>query len=234
MRSGPTFVVAFVVIVGGLLPASAFAEVAGKAANSQGQAEVMDSVQPLVAPYAHDPLADGRSKELLAIQWQHRLNEAQSLTLAAGYGDDVYLDEKRYDPVSAMASVAWTGQWSGRWRPAISGSVFMGDENTSTEAYRNLDRRYFGFSVGGRMTFFENHSPFVSFRMLRNEFGNGEPLDSLAASPDYSRLSAGWDWQVRPNWRLRAEAEYTLYDNGPSLYGNDERRIFFSTRFDFR
>jgi hypothetical protein len=230
----PTSVLAFVVIVGGLLPASAFADATGKAANSQGQAEVMQNVQPLVAPYSRDSLFSGHSKDLLAIQWQHRLNEAHSLTLAAGYGDDVYLDEKRYDPVSAMASVGWTGQWSGRWRPAVSGSVFVGDENTSADTYRNLDRRYFGFSVGGRMTFFDKHSPFVSFRMLRNDFGNTELVDSLAASPDYSRLTAGWDWQVLPNMRLRAEAEYTLYDSGPTIYGNDERRIFFSTRFDFR
>ena len=232
MKRGPIF--AFAVLVGGLPPALALADGAGRATNGQGQAEVIESVQPLLAPSSRDPLSSGRNKELLAIQWQHRLNEAQSLTLAAGYGDDVYLDEKRYDPVSTMASVGWTGQWSGRWRPAISGSVFFGDENTSTEAYRNFDRRYFGFSVGGRMTFFDKHSPFVSFRMLRNDFGNGEPTDPLGASSDYSRLSAGWDWQVFPNWRLRAEAEYTLYDNGPSLYGNDERRIFFSTRFDFR
>lgn len=233
MKRRPTSVLAFVVLVGGLLPATVLADSTGRAADSQGRAEVMDTVQPLMAPYARDPLSGGRNKELLAIQWQHRLNEAHSLTLAAGYGDDVYLDEKRYDPISAMASVGWTGQWGGRWRPAVSGSVFVGDENTSTEAYRNFERRYFGFSVGGRMTLFDKHSPFVSFRMLRNESGN-ELVDPLAMSPDYSRLSAGWDWQVLPNWRLRAEAEYTLYDNGPSLYGNDERRIFFSTRFDFR
>jgi hypothetical protein len=234
MKGRPTFVWAFVVVVGGLLPAAVFADSTGRAANGQGQAEVMDTVQPLMAPYSGDPLSSGHNKDLLAIQWRHRLNEAHSLALAAGYGDDVYLDEKRYDPVSAMASVGWTGQWGGRWRPAVSGSVFVGDENTPTEAYRNFDRRYFGFSVGGRMTFFDKHSPFVSFRMLRNESGNGEPVDPLAVSSDYSRLSAGWDWQVLPNWRLRAEAEYTLYDTGPSLYGNDERRIFFSTRFDFR
>ena len=84
------------------------------------------------------------------------------------------------------------------------------------------------------MTVFESHSPFVSFRMLRSEYANGDVGDTLAPSPEYSRLSAGWDWQVLPNWRLRAQAEYTLSDTAPDLYGNDRRRIFFSTRFDFR
>ena len=84
------------------------------------------------------------------------------------------------------------------------------------------------------MTVFERHSPFVSFRMLRGEYATPDPDDMLASSTDYSRLTAGWDWQVLPNWRLRAEAEYTLSDTGLDLDVDERSRFFFSTRFDFR
>lgn len=224
----------FLLVVGGLLPGVTFAGTLGKNTAGQGQTDVLEQVQPLAASGERRHLFNGRNKDLLAIQWQHPLNEAHNLTFAAGYGDDVYLNEKRYDPVSAMASVSWTGRWNGRWQPAVSSSVFVGDESPGDDAFRSLERRYFGFSVGGRMTFFERHSPFVSFRMLRGEYATPDLGDALAPSTDYSRLTAGWDWQVLPQWRLRAEAEYTLSDTDTDLYGDDRSRIFFSTRFDFR
>jgi hypothetical protein len=226
--------VVVLLIIGGLLPGVTIAGTPGKNAAGQGMTDVLDQVQPLAAPYQRRHLFNGSNKDLLAIQWQHPLNEAHNLTFAAGYGDDVYLNEKRYDPVSTMASLSWTGHWTGRLRPAVSSSVFVGDESPGDDAFRSLERRYFGFSVGGRMTVFERHSPFVSFRMLRGEYTTSDSGDLLAPSTDYSRLTAGWDWQVLPNWRLRAEAEYTLSDTDPDLYGDDRSRIFFSTRFDFR
>ena len=226
--------VVFLLVFGGLLPGVTFAGTPGKNATGQGQTDGLEQVQPLAAPYQSRRLLNGGEKDLLAIQWQHPLNEAHNLTFAAGYGDDVYLNEKRYDPVSAMASVSWTGRWNRRWQPAVSGSLFVGDENASDDISRSLERRYFGFSVGGRMTVFERHSPFVSFRMLRGEYATPDPDDMLASSTDYSRLTAGWDWQVLPNWRLRAEAEYTLSDTGLDLDVDERSRFFFSTRFDFR
>ncbi|MDX1487873.1 MAG: hypothetical protein R3268_06720 [Acidiferrobacterales bacterium] len=224
----------FLLVVGGLLPGVALADAPGKVTTGQGQTDVLEHVQPLAASGERRHLFNGRSKDLFAIQWQHPLNEVHNLTFAAGYGEDVYLSEKRYDPVSAMASVSWTGRWSGRWQPAVSSSVFVGDESPGDDAFRSLERRYFGFSVGGRMTFFERHSPFVSFRMLRGEYATPDLGDALAPSTDYSRVTAGWDWQVLPQWRLRAEAEYTLSDTDADLYGDDRSRFFFSTRFDFR
>ncbi len=224
----------FLWAVAGLLPGVAFAGTPAKNTAGQGQTDVLEQVQPLAASYERRHLFNGRNKDLLAIQWQHPLNEAHNLTFAAGYGEDVYLNEKRYDPVSAMASVSWTGRWTGRWKPAVSSSVFVGDESPGDDDFRSLERRYFGFSVGGRMTFLERHSPFVSFRILRGEYATPDVGDALAPSADYSRLTAGWDWQVLPHWRLRAEAEYTLSDTGPDLDGDDRSRFFFSTRFDFR
>lgn len=224
----------FLLVFGGVLPGVTFAGTPGKNTADQGQTDVLEQVQPLAAPYERRHLFNGRNKDLLAIQWQHPLDDVHNLTFAAGYGEDVYLNEKRYDPVSAMASVSWTGRWTGRWRPAVSGSVFVGDESPDDDAFRSLERRYFGFSVGGRMTVFDRHTPFVSFRMLRGEYATPDLGDALAPSTDYSRLTAGWDWQVLPHWRLRAEAEYTLSDTGPDLSGDDRSRFLFSTRFDFR
>lgn len=172
----------------------------------------------------------GSRREALALQWQHRLSEEHSLALTAGYGEDPYLDEAVRDGAGTMASLAWTSQWGSRLRPQISGSLFAGDDSVKDELYRSLERRYYGLAVGGRLQL-ERHSPFLSFRMLRSEDAV-DPLDPN--SPEYSRLTAGWDWQIRRNWRFRAEADYTLYDTGLNLYRYDRAGVFFSTRFEFR
>ncbi|MFQ5934992.1 MAG: hypothetical protein ACE5LB_01095 [Acidiferrobacterales bacterium] len=232
MNRRPNPIAALAFVFGGLLPGMALGDAKTASTGGVEQGAVVEGVQPLAAEDTHAAVVEGR-KDLLAIQWQHHVSDIHSLTFAAGYGDDVYLDETRYDPVSAMASVSWTRQWAGRTRPAFSGSVFIGDEGTSEDLYRSLDRRYYGISFGGRMTLSGKHSPFVSYRMLRSDLG-GESPDLLATPSDYSRLTAGWDWQVRKNWRLRAEAEFTQYDSALTLYPADRRRLFFSTRFDFR
>lgn len=184
--------------------------------------------------YQHPTVLNGRNRGqgLLALNWQHRLNEDNTFMLSAGYGDDVYLEETPYDSVSTMASLAWTRQWAGRMQ--LTGSLFVGDEDARDEVFQHLERRYFGFTLGGRLKLFEKHSPFVSFKMLRSDYDNDVTADPLAASTEYSRVTAGWDWRVRPNWRLSAGADYTLENFSLDLERYDRSRIFFNTRFDFR
>lgn len=176
--------------------------------------------------------ARDRSQGLLALKWQHHLNQAHTFTLAAGYGDDVYLEETPYETVSTMASLSWTRQWGPRM--SLTGSLFVGDEEARDDVFQHLEREYFGFSLGGRLQVFERHSPFLSFRMLRSDYDDDVTADPLASSTEYSHLTAGWDWQVRPNWRLRASADYTLENLSLDLDRYDRSRIVFSTRFDFR
>lgn len=177
---------------------------------------------------------NGRTQNLLAVKWQHRLTQEHSFALSAGYGDDLYLENKQPAAVSTMASLSWTGEWGGRMRPRITGSLFVGDEDARDDPYRDLDRKYFGLTIGGRVTLFERHSPYLSFKMLRSDYDVDLSEDPFAPPAEYSRLTAGWDWQVRPNWLLRAGADYTLENFSLDLERYERSRIFFSTRFNFR
>ncbi len=99
------------------------------------------------------------------------------------------------------------------------------------------------------MTLFRKHTPYLSLKMQKNEYAdavhNSDALisDSLlpvdqAANPlygpeTYSRLSAGWNWRVRSNWSVTAEANYLLEDSESDLI-TDQSRFYFGTRYDFR
>lgn len=230
--------IAFLYVVlasGGLLPGAALGGGMLESYPVGGAFSASSGLQdpPLFAD--EQPVFDQR-KQLLAVKWQHRLNEGEghSLTFSAGYGDDVYLEETEYESVSTMAELSWAGKGAGRLHPSLTGSLFVGDADTRDDAYQHLDHKYFGFALGGRVTLAEKHSPYVSFKMLRSDYDSGTVEDPLASSPEISRLTAGWDWQVRPNWRLRAEADYTLDNFSLDLDRYDRSRVFFSTRFDFR
>ncbi|MFQ5994597.1 MAG: hypothetical protein ACE5K1_05840 [Acidiferrobacterales bacterium] len=189
-------------------------------------------------PFTRQPVLNGygeRRDRLLAVRWEHRLGHRQSLAFSAGHGDEPNPDHrvKPYSTIGSVASVAWQNRWQGKLRPSLTSSVFYGDESAKDDLYRHLDRRYFGVSFSGRLTLFEKHTPFVSVHMLRSDYEQDVGDDPLAV-PEYSRLTAGWDWQIQPNLRLRAGADYTADELSLRPYRYDRSRIFFSTRYDFR
>jgi hypothetical protein len=120
----------------------------------------------------------------------------------------------------------------------VTGSVFLGDEMAREEIYRHLGRKYYGFSVGGSLTLFQSHTPYVSFKMQRSVYEvSDDPLFVSPRTGDRSLLSAGWKWQAGRDFSLQAEASYGLGEtSGSSLdpYSLERSRILFGTRFGFK
>lgn len=171
------------------------------------------------------------------VNWQHRLDASNSLALSAGYSESAweYRPALNLDVYDTRAALSWTSIGSGSFRPGFTGSVFVGDENVRDEAYQRLGRRYYGFSVGGQVTVFQEHTPYLFFRHRRNfESAFDDPATLLYGEEERSLLSAGWRWEVQPNWSLQAEAIYGLGGSAVDPYAPDRSRFFFGTRFDFR
>lgn len=175
---------------------------------------------------------------VFGVSWQHRLNAANSFAVSAEYGEGTAVYPLPLDTLDTRAAFSWTSALPGSVRPSVTGSVFLGDEMAREEMYRHLGRRYYGFSVGGSLTLFQSHTPYVSFRMQRSVYET--PEDSLFVAPrtgDRSLLSAGWKWQAGRDFSLQAEASYGLGDTtGSSLdpYSLERSRILFGTRFGFK
>jgi len=187
--------------------------------------------------YRHEAQVNGkgyRTLNVLGIKWEHRLSAENRFAVSAGYGDSIYPEDEAQDTVSTMASLSWTHGRPTSGGTNITGRLFVGDEAAKDEAYRHIGRRYYGVSLGGSMGVFENHTPYISFKLQQSDYDVVEPAYALSRDPELSRVSAGWNWQVRPNWNLRAQADYTLDDLSLELNRYDRSRILFSTRFDFR
>jgi len=186
-----------------------------------------------------DALLLGSSSSRLSgfgVKWQHRVDAVNTVALSAGYNEIPWSTKSTSaDALDTRAAVSWHGSWSGATlRPGISGSFFVGDEIARNEAYQQLGRRYFGFSVGGELRVAQDHTPYFSYRLRRNVYSPDDPTFSITPYEDRSQISAGWKWQVQSNWSLQAEARYGL--NGANLDPSspDRSHLFFGTRFDFR
>ena len=115
------------------------------------------------------------------VSWQHRLNAMNSFAVSAEYGEGTAIYPQPLDTLDTRAAFSWTSVLPSSVKPSITGSVFLGDEMAREEIYRNLGRKYYGFTVGGSLTLFQSHTPYVSFKMQRSLYEITE--DSLLLSP---------------------------------------------------
>jgi hypothetical protein len=175
---------------------------------------------------------------VFGVSWQHRLNAMNTLAVSAEYGEGTAMYPLASDTLDTRAAFSWTSALPGSVRPSVTGSVFLGDEMAREEIYRHLGRKYYGFSVGGSLTLFQSHTPYVSFRMQRSVYETSDdPLFLAPRTGDRSLLSAGWKWQAGRDLSLQAEASYGLGEtSGSSLdpYSLERSRILFGTRFGFK
>lgn len=171
------------------------------------------------------------------VRWQHHVDTANSFAISAEYGEGMTVHPSPLDTLDTRAAFSWTSRLRSTVKPSITGSVFLGDEVAREEIYRHLGRRYYGFTVGGSLTLFQSHTPYVSFKMQKSLYDTtDEPSFVSPRSGDRSLLSAGWKWQVQRGFSLQAEASYGLGSSTTSLdpYSLERSRILFGTRFGFK
>ena len=164
------------------------------------------------------------------VKWRHRFEGVGSLTVMARYGRGEYnlADESSLDAANRLASVSWT---SGFTNSGVTGSFYVGDEQVREAEFADGARMIYGFAVGGHWSLVGDHTPYVS---LRYQNSDQVSISGLTDYDKYTRISAGWNWQVSSNWRVRAEANFTYDQPRWNLFEIDRTRIQFSTRFDIK
>lgn len=184
----------------------------------------------------------------LAIEWQHSLNAANSLTLSARR-DSQYSEPELPDPFDRFragsstgsgltssgttATLSWSSLFGGESR--VSGRLYAGDEEAKASHYG--ERRYFGMHLEGQYGLWRDHAPFASLlwqRGITEQLENGGSSGVLYRRENFSRLAAGWNWQLSPGWDARAEANYRLADDSAETGEFDRTQLYFSTRYGFR
>lgn len=189
---------------------------------------------PLAHRQGWDEQGDYLSLNSVALEWQRPLGLHHLLNAGAHFGSYDY-DLRNARSASALqASVGWTGVYGGETRTQLGGTLYMGDEDVEETDLGYFGRRYYGLTLDGAFTPYRGHSPFLSLRFQWSDYDQPDPAYRAARKEDYSRLGAGWDWQVSSQWRMRAQADYSINSSNLTPYEFDRSRLFFSTRYDFR
>jgi hypothetical protein len=195
-----------------------------------------DGPGALLSPRFSDRSLDAvspRRRGLLSLDWQHALTDAQSLGVSAQYGDYGYGDIETPSAGSARAAaLSWSALLGGDAR--LSGQLFLGDESARESATGLLPRRYYGLLLEGRYALGREHAPFASLRWQRSDIDNGDSSTSDWRRESESRFAAGWNWQIRSDWGLRAEASYRFLEDAPEVTDADRTRFGVSTQYGFR
>lgn len=200
-------------------------------------AGLADDSSALLAPRFSDRSLDAvspRRRGLLSLDWQHALTDAQLLGVSAQYGDYGYGDIETPSAGSARAAaVSWSALFGSDAR--LSGQLFLGDENAREPGTGLLPRRYYGLLLEGRYMLGREHAPFASLRWQRSDIdnGNGDSSSDWRRESE-SRFAAGWNWQIRSDWDVRAEASYRFLEDAPELTDTDRTRFGVSTQYGFR
>lgn len=181
---------------------------------------------------------DPRRTTAVGVNWQHRLFPQDRISLSAETGENLSTNSLAQDTFESRAAVSWTREWNLRWRPSLTGSMFIGDESARSDVYRHqLGRRYVGLSVGGQINIGRDHTPYVNYQLRRSYYGLETAVEDGLLPPrtdDRSLLTAGWRWQATRHLSLKAEASFGLNPDGLDLYNQERARVFLGTRFDFR
>jgi hypothetical protein len=172
----------------------------------------------------------------LSVQWQHSMNARDMMTLSARYGDYSYSDPLLAGGTNTSAMFSWSRLLGDDAR--VIGKFFVGDESSRDRASSYAGRRYYGLLVEGSYALWPDHAPFASLSWQHSDF---DVTDYVAASSALStrhdsgsRFAAGWNWQVQPNWGVRAEANYRFSDYALDFGEADRTQFYFSTRYGFQ
>lgn len=179
---------------------------------------------------------DDRSRNALGVKWRHQFGDSSHLTVSAQYGTSQNGPDSGLNSFSSskLASVSWTSAWPGAGERAITGSLFFGDEQARNSSTVDVTRQVYGMSVGGKWALSATHTPFISYRYQTGLGENALVSPDLFQLDNATYLSAGWNWQVKPNWSIQAEADFAYQQPTLDLFNVNSTRLFFRTRYDFR
>ena len=180
-------------------------------------------------------LNEDRVHNSLGVKWKHQFGDSNHLTLSALYGTSQSLGDSGISGVSSskLASVSWTSAWPGIGERAITGSLFFGDEQASTGS-SDATRQIYGLSVGGKWAISASHTPFISYRYQSGIGDSAFTTNDLFQFDNATYLSAGWNWQIKSNWSVQAEADFAYQQPTLDLFNVNSTRLFFRTRYDLR
>ncbi len=206
-------------------------------ANVIGGAGIQLGSNYLSLPLYHQEFLIGhrryRQHDAFGLEWTYRADPANVISLVGQYGNYVYQDESVQNTDSGVAALTWARNFAVPSQPRIKASIYRGRDAAKDELYDYFGRSYYGISAEGSFAVSPRQRPYATLLYQRSNYDAADPGFPVIRVEHYSRVAAGWMWQMKPKWILRAEVSYADNHSNIDIYQYHRTLFYLSTRHDF-
>lgn len=172
------------------------------------------------------------------LEWSYAISARQVMILGTSYGLVRYVDQPTRD---ARLHSAWFG-WNAKLGLTHLGFNFRyGQDNaridfneTLSQSNAFMGRQYYALGLDARYRWRPRHAPRLSVLLQSSRHDGTDPDFILRRQDQYLYYGVGWDWQLRPDWMLRADLGYITNRSNIDIHDYDRLQILVGARYDFR
>jgi len=179
---------------------------------------------------------DNRSLVSLAGSWTHQLNQKTNWDTQLQVAQIGYPGQNIRDSSLYILGTGLTHQYAMKWRPTVSGNVYLGfeDAHTDSEAARSTAQRNFGGARAALQIIPTNKTSLTASLAVEKSHYRGENILTSKTRNEYLyQASVTGRYLVDDNWSLGAGLYYTRNDSNITLNDYDRTRAQVSARYTF-
>jgi hypothetical protein len=171
----------------------------------------------------------------LSGEWQHQLDERQSVSLGAQAGALRYIAV--YNPKDATAlglSAGYRKLFSHQWQPLFTASLNVGSENTIDPGRDDLASRTVGARIGLSITPASKWGVSMGYNLQRINYQGPDVILGVTRSDTYHALDTTVTYLFSRELSFRMEANVTRNHSNIALYEFPRETLAFKARYEFK
>jgi hypothetical protein len=171
----------------------------------------------------------------LSGEWQHQLDELQSVSMGAQLGALRYITI--YEPKDATAagiSAGYRRLFSHKWQPLLTVGINVGRETALAIGRDDLSSRVIGARIGVGITPASKWGVSTSYNIQRTNYQGQDAILGVTRSDTYHSLDATVTYLYSRELSFRMEANVTRNFSNIALYEFPRETLAFKARYEFK
>jgi hypothetical protein len=171
----------------------------------------------------------------LSGEWQHQLDEQQSVSLGTQYGALRYINV--FSPKNATAvglSAGYRRLFAHMWQPLLTVGLNVGRENTLDAGRADLSSRTIGARIGLSVTPAAKWGVSAGYNFQRTEYQGQDAILGVTRSDKYHSIDTTVTYLYSRELSFRMEANVTRNNSNIELYQFPRETLAFKARYEFK
>lgn len=170
-----------------------------------------------------------------SLEWQHQLDETQSVSLGAQYARLTYTgaNSARNSDFSGLTA-GYRRLFPHAWQPTLTVSLNAGQEDTLDSTRNDLGRNLYGGRLGVNFTPAAKWGVSVGYTYQNSKYQAADAILGVTRADRYEAIDAAVSYLFSRNVSLRAEALLAKNKSNVELFAFPRETIAFKVRYEFK